>query len=184
MLKELFKFYMIFFRMSAVTFGGGYAMLPILRREFVDNLQWMEEEEILDYYALSQSLPGLIAVNVSVFIGYRYKGVLGAVIAALGMVSPCILIITTIALCLAGFRDNAYVQHALSGVSVCVVALILQTVLGLWKKSVKDKLCIAIFAVIFLLSLFTELSPVLLVVCCGLIGVVAGALRKDKGEEK
>ena len=107
-----------------------------------------------------------------------------AVVAALGMVSPCILIITTIALCLAGFRDNAYVQHALSGVSVCVVALILQTVLGLWKKGVKDKLGIAIFAVIFLLSLFTELSPVLLVVCCGLIGVVAGALRKDKGEAK
>ena len=184
MLKELFQFYMIFFRMSAVTFGGGYAMLPILRREFVENLKWMEEEEILDYYALSQSLPGLIAVNVSVFIGYRYKGVLGAVVAALGMVSPCIIIITTIALCLAGFRDNVYVQRALGGISVCVVALIAQTVLGLWKKSVKDKLCIAIFAVIFGLSLFTELSPVLLVVCCGLVGVLAGALRKGKGEAK
>jgi len=184
MFKDILEIFWKFFKMGAVTFGGGYAMLPILRREFVDNLQWMEEEEILDYYALSQSLPGLIAVNVSVFIGYRYKGVLGAVVAALGMVSPCILIITTIALCLAGFRDNAYVQHALSGVSICVVALILQTVLGLWKKGVKDKLGIAIFAVIFLLSLFTELSPVMLVVCCGLIGVVAGALRKDKGEAK
>ena len=184
MLKELFQFYMIFFRMSAVTFGGGYAMLPILRREFVDNLQWMDEETILDYYALSQSLPGIIAVNVSVFIGYRYKGVLGAVVAALGMVSPCIIIITTIALCLAGFRDNVYVQHALSGVSVCVVALILQTVLGLWKKGVKDKLGLAIFAVIFVLSLLTEISPVVLVICCGLVGIVAGALRKGKGEAK
>ena len=184
MLKELFQFYMIFFRMSAVTFGGGYAMLPILRREFVDNLQWMDEETILDYYALSQSLPGIIAVNVSVFIGYRYKGVLGAVVAALGMVSPCIIIITAIALCLAGFRDNVYVQHALSGVSVCVVALILQTVLGLWKKGVKDKLGLAIFAVIFVLSLLTEISPVVLVICCGLVGIVAGALRKGKGEAK
>ena len=184
MLKELFSFYMIFFRMSAVTFGGGYAMLPILRREFVDNLGWMDEETILDYYALSQSLPGLIAVNVSVFIGYRYKGVLGAVVAALGMVSPCILIITAIALFLSGFRDNVYVQHALAGVSVCVVALILQTVLGLWKKGVKDKLGIVIFAVMFALSLLTEISPVVLVVGCGAVGVIAGMLRKDRGEAK
>ena len=184
MLKELFKFYMIFFRMSAVTFGGGYAMLPILRREFVDNLKWMDEETILDYYTLSQSLPGLIAVNVSVFIGYRYKGVLGAVVAALGMVSPCIIIISAIALFLAGFRDNVYVQRALAGVSVCVVALILQTVLGLWKKGVKDKLGIGIFAAVFALNLFTEISPVVLVIGCGLIGIAAGALRKDKGEAK
>lgn len=184
MLKELFSFYMIFFRMSAVTFGGGYAMLPILRREFVDNLGWMDEETIMDYYALSQSLPGLIAVNVSVFIGYRYKGVLGAVVAALGMVSPCILIITAIALFLSGFRDNIFVQRALGGVSVCVVALILQTVLGLWKKGVKDKLGIVIFAVIFGLSLLTDISPVVLVIGCGVVGVVAGSLRKDKGEAK
>lgn len=184
MLKELFSFYMIFFRMSAVTFGGGYAMLPILRREFVDNLGWMDEETIMDYYALSQSLPGLIAVNVSVFIGYRYKGVIGAIVAALGMVSPCLIIITAIALFLSGFRDNIYVQRALGGVSVCVVALILQTVLGLWKKGVKDKLGIVIFAVIFALNLLTDISPVVLVISCGIVGIVAGALRKDKGEAK
>lgn len=184
MLKELFSFYMIFFRMSAVTFGGGYAMLPILRREFVDNLGWMDEETIMDYYALSQSLPGLIAINVSVFIGYRYKGVLGAVVAALGMVSPCIIIITAIAMFLSGFRDNIYVQRALGGVSVCVVALILQAVLGLWKKGVKDKLGILIFAVIFALNLLTDISPIVLVIGCGVVGVIAGALRKDKGEAK
>ena len=184
MLKELFSFYMIFFRMSAVTFGGGYAMLPILRREFVDNLGWMDEETIMDYYSLSQSLPGLIAVNVSVFIGYRYKGVIGAITAALGMVSPCLIIITAIALFLSGFRDNIYVQRALAGVSVCVVALILQTVLGLWKKGVKDKLGIVIFAVIFALNLLTDISPVVLVIGCGIVGIVAGALRKDKGEAK
>ena len=184
MLKELFSFYMIFFRMSAVTFGGGYAMLPILRREFVDNLGWMDEETIMDYYALSQSLPGLIAVNVSVFIGYRYKGVIGAIVAALGMVSPCIIIISAIALFLSGFRDNVYVQRALAGVSVCVVALILQTVLGLWKKGVKDKLGIVIFAVIFALNLLTDISPVVLVIGCGIVGILAGFLRKDKGEVK
>lgn len=184
MLKELFSFYMIFFRMSAVTFGGGYAMLPILRREFVDERGWMDEETIMDYYALSQSLPGLIAVNVSVFIGYRYKGVIGAITAALGMVSPCLLIITTIALFMAGFRDNVYVQRALGGVSVCVVALILQSVLSLWKKGVKDVPGVAIFGVIFVLSLFTEISPVILVVCCGAVGILVGRMRKGQGEAK
>lgn len=184
MLKDLFSFYMIFFRMSAVTFGGGYAMLPILRREFVETRGWMDEETIMDYYALSQSLPGLIAVNVSVFIGYRYKGVVGAVVAALGMVSPCLIIISAIALFMAGFRDNVYVQRALGGVSVCVVALILQSVLSLWKKGVKDKLGIVIFAVIFGLNLFTDISPVVLVVCCGAVGILAGYLRKGKGEVK
>lgn len=184
MLKDLFSFYMIFFRMSAVTFGGGYAMLPILRREFVENRGWMDEETIMDYYALSQSLPGLIAVNVSVFIGYRYKGVIGAIVAALGMVSPCLLIISAIYFFMAGFRDNVYVQHALGGVSVCVVALILQSVLGLWKKGVKDKLGIVIFAVIFALNMFTKISPVVLVVSCGAVGILAGYLRKGKGEVK
>lgn len=88
MLRDLLILYTLFFRMGAVTFGGGYAMLPILRREIIQNHQWMDEETIMDYYALSQGLPGIIAINVSVFIGYRRRGIPGGVAAALGMVSP------------------------------------------------------------------------------------------------
>ena len=97
MLRDLLILYTLFFRMGAVTFGGGYAMLPILRREIIQNHQWMDEETIMDYYALSQGLPGIIAINVSVFIGYRRRGIPGGVAAALGMVSPCIIIISIIA---------------------------------------------------------------------------------------
>lgn len=183
MLRELWTLYILFFRMGAVTFGGGYAMLPILRREIIQNRNWMDEETIMDYYALSQGLPGIIAVNVSVFIGYRRRGVPGAVAAALGMVSPCIIIITIIAAFLSNFQQNPYVQHALAGISVCVAALILDAVISLWKKGVKDVFGIILCLAMLALSLFTNISPILLVVSCALLGVAA-KLRSGKKEEK
>ena len=128
MLRDYLEIYWKFFKMGAVTFGGGYAMLPILRREVVEKSGWMQEEEILDYYALSQGLPGIIAINTGTFIGYHHKKTPGAVAAALGVVSPSIIIITVIAMFLSGFKDNVYVRHALSAISVCVVALILDAV--------------------------------------------------------
>ena len=140
MLHDLLILYTLFFRMGAVTFGGGYAMLPILRREIVQKHKWMDEETIMDYYALSQGLPGIIAVNVSVFIGYKQRKVSGAVAAALGMVSPCIIIISIIAFFLSNFQDNVYVQHALAGISVCVAALILDAVISMWKRASRIRL--------------------------------------------
>ena len=185
MLHDLLILYTLFFRMGAVTFGGGYAMLPILRREIVQKHQWMDEENIMDYYALSQGLPGIIAVNVSVFIGYKQRKVPGAVAAALGMVSPCIIIISIIAAFLSNFQDNVYVQHALAGISVCVAALILDAVISMWKKGVKDKVGIAICLVMLVLSVFTDISPILLVIACALLGVAVRtpARRAAKGGE-
>lgn len=183
MFHDLFTLYTLFFRMGAVTFGGGYAMLPILRREIIQNRNWMDEETIMDYYALSQGLPGIIAVNVSVFIGYKQRRIPGAVASALGMVSPCIIIITIIAACLSNFQDNVYVQHALAGISVCVAALILDAVISMWKKGVKDAFGVVLCLVMLALSVFTKLSPILLVVACALLGIGVKSLKKggDKG---
>lgn len=187
MLRDLLILYILFFRMGAVTFGGGYAMLPILRREIIQNHQWMDEETIMDYYALSQGLPGIIAINVSVFIGYRRRGIPGGVAAALGMVSPCIIIISIIAFFLSSFQDNPYVQHALAGISVCVAALILDAVISMWKKGVKDAFGIVVCLVMLCLSVFTDLSPILLVIACALLGIgakkITGSVRKE-GEGK
>ena len=185
MLHDLLTLYSLFFRMGAVTFGGGYAMLPILRREIIQNRGWMDEETIMDYYALSQGLPGIIAINVSVFIGYKRRGVPGAVASALGMVSPCIIIISIIAAFLSNFQDNVYVQHALAGISVCVAALILDAVISMWKKGVKDKVGIAICLVMLVLSVFTDISPILLVITCALLGIAVRtpARRAAKGGE-
>lgn len=179
MIKELITIYYLFFKMGAVTFGGGYTMLPILRREIVQSRKWMEEETIMDYYALSQGLPGIIAINVSVFIGYTRQKVLGAVAAALGMVSPCIIIISTIAFFMSNFQDNLYVQHALAGISVCVAALILDAVVAMWKKGVKDKIGFAICITMLVLSTFTAISPILLVIACALLGIAVKARKKE-----
>ena len=187
MFRSLLELYILFFRMGAVTFGGGYAMLPILRREIVQNRHWMDEEAIMDYYALSQGLPGIIAINVSVFIGYRQRRIPGAVAAALGMVSPCIIIITIIAACLSDFQDNLYVQHALAGISVCVVALILDAVCSMWKKGVRDPFGVVLCLVILALNVFTEISPILLVIACALLGIGAKLggerVHRKKGED-
>jgi len=182
--SDLFEIYRKFFRMGAVTFGGGYAMLPILRREVVQSSGWISEEEVMDYYALSQGLPGLIGANVAAFIGHRRKGPAGAVAAALGLISPSILIITVIALFLAGFQDNLYVRRALSAVSVCVVALILDAVLAMWKKGVKDAIGLVICLAVLLLSLFTKVSPVLLIVVCAVIGIAVRAAQRSRSREK
>lgn len=179
-IRLLSEIYAIFFKMGAVTFGGGYAMLPILQREVVESKGWAEKEEIMDYYAVSQALPGIIAVNVSVFIGHRKAGVAGAISAALGMISPCILIITIIAACLSNFQDNIYVQRALAGISVCVSALILQAVIGLWKKGVTDAFGLIIFVAVFAGMLLLDLSPILYVVGAALLAIAYRRLGGKK----
>ena len=170
-MKELISIFISFFKMGSVTFGGGYAMLPILRKECVEKNKWITEEQVMDYYAVSQGLPGIIAVNVSVFIGYRRRKFAG-IAAALGCVSPCIIIISIIAAFLSNFQDNLIIKHAMSGVSICVVALILDAVLGLWKKGVRDIWGVFICLLVFFLTEFTPLSPIIIIISSGLAGII------------
>lgn len=176
----LWSIYTAFFKIGAVTFGGGYAMLPILEREAAAKKGWVTKEEIMDYYAIGQGLPGIIAVNVGILTGHKLRGFWGGLMAALGVISPCLIIITLIAACLNNFRDNEYVRHALSGISVCVCALILSSILGLWKKGVKDIPALVIFLVMLALSLFTSLSPVLLVILAAGAGLLLRYLKRRK----
>ena len=176
-MKELLDIFLTFFKMGAVTFGGGYAMLPILQREIVVKRNWVSNEDIIDYYALSQGLPGIIAINVSVFIGRMRRGILGGVAAALGVVSPCILIITFIAAFLTNFQNNPYVRNAFGGISVCVAALILDAVIGLWKKGVCNALGIALCVTVFLLMELTAISPIFIIASSAVIGIAANKLR-------
>ena len=182
-MKALLDLYLSFFKMGAVTFGGGYTMLPILKRECVEKKNWVSDEQVMDFYAVSQGLPGIIAVNVAVFIGYHVRRSAGGVAAALGCVSPCIIIISLIAAFFTSFQDNVYVREAMAGVSICVVALILDAVLGLWKKGVKDKFGIAVCAAVFCLMEFTSVSPVAVVVAAAVLGVVYKTLSA-KGAAK
>ena len=182
-MKELLDIYLKFFKIGVVTFGGGYAMLPILRRDIVEKAKWLTEEEIMDFYAIGQGMPGIIAVNVGGFIGYGRKKEAGAVAAALGVVSPCLVIITIIAACLANFQENIYVRHALSAVSVCVCALILDSIIAMWKKGVKDMFGFVMFVAMLLVMTFTKASPVLMVILSAVLGIAYKSLQVFTAEK-
>lgn len=171
-MKELANLFMVFFRIGAFTFGGGYAMLPMLQREVVEKYHWATEDELMDYYAIGQCTPGIIAINTATFVGYKNRGVIGAVFATLGMITPSIIIITLIAAFLKNFADLAIVKHAFNGIRACVCVLIFNAVIKLAKKSVVDKICLGICIAVLLLSLFTPLSPALIVILAGAAGVL------------
>ena len=176
----LLKLFFTFAKIGAVTFGGGYAMLPILQRDIVEKNKWATEEDLLNYFAVGQCTPGVIAVNTATFIGYKNKGNIGAVISTLGVVFPSVVIITIISALIKNFLDYTVVQYAMSGIRVCVFVLIVSSVLKLLKKSVKDIPTACIFLGVLLLSVFTDLSSALFVVAAGVIGLF---LRKG-GDDK
>jgi chromate transporter len=183
-LKVLLELFITFAKMGVVTFGGGYAMLPILQRTVVDDKKWATEEEILDYYAIGQCTPGIIAVNTATFIGYKQKGILGGISATLGVIFPSIIIIGIISAFLKNFSDLAVVQHAFAGIRVCVGVLILNAVIKLWKGAVKGKVTAAIMFFVLIISAFTDISSVLIVIAAGIFGLFFAGKIQNKGAEK
>jgi len=177
-MKDLIRLYITFAKMGAMTFGGGYAMLPIIQRDIVEKLGWATEEEVADYYAIGQCTPGIIAVNTSTFIGYKKCGIAGGILATLGFATPSLIIISLIAATLTGFADIPLVQNALAGIRVCVCVLLLNAILTLWKKSVTDVISFVIFALIAALSLLTPLPPAIMVLTAGISGIIVNVLKK------
>ena len=171
-MKELLNIFGIFFRMGAFTFGGGYAMLPILQEEIVHKRNWATDDEIIDYYAIGQCTPGIIAVNTATFIGYKRKGIIGAIVATFGLVTPSIIIISVIAKFFKEFQEYEIVQHAFNGIQVVVVALITITVINMYKQSVKDNYGIGFFIAAFIIVGFLKLSPIIVVVASAIIGIL------------
>ena len=195
--KPYVSLFFTFAKIGVCTFGGGYAMLPILQRELVDNKGWATEEELADYYAVGQCTPGVIAVNTATFVGYNRMGWLGGIVATLGVVFPCLVIIMAIAAFLSNFMHLDVVVHAFNGVRAGVVALILSSVLKLLKTSLVDWKTRVIYVVVLLLGavgvwapmpggalgqvLGALCSPVFLVVVSGLVGL---AIYGKKGGKK
>jgi len=178
-LNILADLFLTYFRVGAVTFGGGYAMIPILEREVVKKKNWVTEEELLDYYAISQCTPGVIAVNAATFVGYKTKGVIGAILATLGVVTPSIIIITIIANMLSVFSNNKYVESAFKGISIAVCALVFTTVVGLIKKNVKNIFSVLLAVFAFVAIGFLDISPIVVV-----LTVLAASLIRFKIIEK
>lgn len=171
-MKELFDLFFTFARVGGLTFGGGYAMLPILQREVVEKRNWVTNEEIMDYYAIGQCTPGIIAINTATFIGQKCAGNIGGIVATLGVVFPSLIIITLIAAFLQNFTDLAIVKNAFTGIRICVSVLIINAVIKLWKGSVIDISTAVIFFIIFIAAVFTDISPILFVLFAGLAGII------------
>jgi len=172
--------FLTFAKVGVMTFGGGYAMLPILQREVVENKKWAAEEELMDYFAIGQCTPGVIAVNTATFIGHKYKGILGAVAATVGVVFPSLLIISVLAGVIEAFSHLTWVQNAFGGIRVCVCVLICNAVVKLFKKAVIDKVTLVIFLIVAVGSYFTPVSPVVFVLLAGAAGIVIQMLGGKK----
>lgn len=168
------ELFVTFFQIGLFTFGGGYAMLPLLERELVDKKGWVRKEEILDYYALGQATPGIIAINTSTFCGAKKAGNLGGIIASIGFITPSIIIITIIANFLKAFSHLSYIQNAFAGIRVAVCALVLNTIINLVKKNANTGLKFIIFALTFIAIAFLNISPVIMVIAVGILGIAFG----------
>lgn len=176
-LKEYWTIYWTMFVIGICTFGGGYAMTAIIQRELGEKKKWIDEDELLDYIAISQITPGVIAVNISTFVGRKRKGVLGAIAATVGVVSPSIIIIMIIAAVLTNFADNEYVKHAFAGIRVCVIALIVNAVVGFVKKTIVDWLTLLVFLGVFAVAAFTNFGTVYIVLCVIVLGVIITVIQ-------
>lgn len=179
-MKELFELYITFAKIGSITFGGGYAMLPILQREIVEKKKWETDENLLDYFAIGQCTPGIIALNVSTFIGNKRRGILGGIIASIGFVTVPIILLTIISMFLQNFADYAIVKNAFAGIRVCVCVLILNSIERLWKKSIIDKYSFAIFATVLGLTLFTSLPLYSFVILAAVAGLLINQLKGVK----
>lgn len=182
-LKKLWKMFLVFFRIGAFTIGGGYAMLPLIEKEVVDNNNWVSEEEIVDVFAISQSVPGVIAINSSIFIGYKVSGYIGAIVAALGVILPSFFIILIIAYLLFNIQNNVYLEKAFTGVRAGVTAMILLSVIKLAKSAVKDKLGLILAIAAFITIVVFDIHAILAIATGGIVGYLAyglGMLNKNK----
>lgn len=177
---KLSELFISFAKIGLFTFGGGYAALPNIESEVCDNHHWSSEEEIVDYYAVSQMTPGIIMINVATFVGYKQRGVLGGIVSTLGVITPCICIISTIATLIENFASIPIVQSALKGISAGVCAIIITSLFKLAKKSIKDLFGVILAIIAFVISYFTDIS-ILIVVSFGILcGLIKNKLEVNK----
>ena len=178
-MKELLKQFLIFFRIGAFTFGGGYAMIPLIQEEIVDKNEWMDNDEFLDTLAIAQSAPGAVAVNTAVFIGNKLNGFLGSMACLLGVILPSFMIILIIAMFLYQYRDNKIIDKMFLGIRPAVVALILSSVYKLAKASELKKKSFIISILALIAVAFLDINPIWTIVVGGVFGVGINLIKEE-----
>ena len=177
--KSFWHIYKTFFKVGTLLLGGGYVILPLLQSELVDKKGWSNHDELCEYYALGQSLPGIIAANMSMFVGYKLLGQKGAVAAVTGIITPAFISIILIAKILEELINLKFIQSIFWGVGIGVVILILLAVKEMWNKSVVDKFTMTVFMTAFLLSCF-KVSPVLVIISSAFAGIIYRIIANHK----
>ncbi len=183
-LKLYLSIYWTMFKIGITTFGGGYAMIAVFDKELGERKKWIDQEELLDYLAISQITPGVIAVNVATFVGRKKAGILGAIFGTLGVVTPSLIIITIIAALLTNFAGNEYVMHAFAGIRICVCVLIINATIRFVKQTVVDVLTLATFLCVFLVAAFTRVSTVYIVLFIILVSIVFTIIKGISDKKK
>jgi chromate transporter len=171
-MKHFLELYWTFFKIGSLTFGGGYAILPILERELIQKKGWTTLDEVMDYYTIAQVTPGIIAVNVSTFIGYKRKGAIGGLVSTLAFITPSCIIITLIAAFLSNYQDLPVVRHAFGGIRLAVGALVLDTVVKMMRGFYRDFKAVILFVIVLGISAVLSPSPVLVVTGAGLAAFI------------
>jgi chromate transporter len=179
-MRTYLKLFLSFAYIGAFTFGGGYSMLPMFQRELVAKRRWLTDTEMTDIFSVGQCLPGVIASNTAVCVGYKIKGTIGSIAAVLGVATPSVVFILIIAAFLSNFADYPIIQRAFAGLRVCVSVLILSSVISLWKNAIADIFAILIFVAVLAAALLTNLPVAILVAAAGAIGITISALRKGQ----
>lgn len=186
--KTYLKLFTSTFYLSAFTFGGGFVMIPLMKQKFVDDLKWLEEEEMLNLAAIAQSSPGAIAVNAAILLGYRVAGLPGAMISILGTILPPLIILSVISLFYTAFKDNKIVRAVLRGMQAGVAAVIANVVIDMGGDIVKKRKVLPIVTMIlaFIAVFFFKINVIYIILICGAIGAVQAAvtIKKDKGARK
>lgn len=178
MVKKLLSLFLTFAKIGVMTFGGGLTMLPLLTKEIVEKKKWASEEQLLDYYAVGQCTPGIIAVNTATFIGYSQAGIAGGIFATVGMVTPSVIIIIAVAAALQQFMEYPVVASALMGIRAVVCALLSHTVITLAKKSLVDIVTAMIFIIGFVFCFVFDITPILVVIVGAIIGIAVNKVRE------
>ena len=181
--KKIIKLFVTFLKIGAFTFGGGYAMIPLIQKEAVDNNKWVSDDDILEIIAIAESTPGPISVNAATFIGYKVAGVMGAFFATLGLILPAFIIMFLLSFVLRQVKDNKYVMYAFSGIRAGVLALIINALIKMYKQVNKNVVSYLIMVVSLVLTTFFDINAILVIILCGIVGLVS-TLYVERGAKK
>ena len=186
LLPTLLELFLAFFRTGIFTFGGGLAMMPMLQKELIEKKHWLTDEDLIDYYAIGQSTPGIIAVNVATFVGYRQAGILGAIVATLGIISPSIIIITILAGTINSISEYPRVQAALKGINVAVAALLTTVIIKFAKKTIKNVWNVLYMLIAFVCIFWFKVPSFIIIIAAILLGClnVVRLQKKQAREQK